>query len=164
MPELPEVESVRRGLEASLVGRRVERVVVHERALRRPVDTLELRRALCGRPVEAVTRRAKYLLVAFRGGRVLVLHLGMSGQLAVVPSGEPRAPHTHVVFVLDRGVDLRFRDHRRFGLVETVEAGELPSYPGLSNLGVEPLSEALFRSGAAGTATWVSRTTTRSAE
>ena len=116
MPELPEVETTRRGLLAVALGRRIERVVVRNRALRWPV-TAGLERAAAGERIEAIDRRAKYLLIACgRAGRILV-HLGMSGRLWVVPATEPPGRHDHVDVVLDDGIALRLRDPRRFGAV-----------------------------------------------
>jgi formamidopyrimidine-DNA glycosylase len=142
MPELPEVETVRRGLHPRIVGRRFEAVEVRERRLRRQVDTARLRRGVCGRRVEDLTRRGKYLLIHLEGEQRLLIHLGMSGRLLLVPAGEPFESHVHVCFDIEGGLQLRFRDHRRFGLVEAMSSSSLNKDSRLSQLGVEPLSRA----------------------
>ena len=120
MPELPEVETVARGLRERLPGRRVARVWTSGLALRAPVSRRALR-GLVGRSFAAVRRRGKYLLLELDGGRVLLVHLGMTGRLVV--TGGARPPHTHVSLSLDHGA-LHFCDARRFGLVRVV--GEQP--------------------------------------
>lgn len=143
MPELPEVEVLRRSLEPRLLGARVDAVVVHDRRLREPVDARRLRRALVGRRVTAVRRRAKYLLVDVEGGSTLVLHLGMSGRLTVVPRRAPPVPHEHVVLDLGRRGRLRFVDPRRFGLVLALPTAALAGDRHFAGLGVEPLGGEL---------------------
>ena len=146
MPELPEVETVRRGLEPLLSGRRIVRVDVRERRLRCPVDLDALERHVVGRRVTALTRRAKYLLVhvddvAAGESSRLVIHLGMSGRILASGSEEPFEPHTHVVFGLDDGRQLRFIDPRRFGLVDAIAASAVATDRRFVHLGVEPLSQ-----------------------
>jgi formamidopyrimidine-DNA glycosylase len=149
VPELPEVESVRRSLESAVVGRRIEAVVVRDARLRSRVRPDALRRATVGRRVLGVRRRAKYLLLDVEDGAVLV-HLGMTGRLRLLAHEAPLEKHDHVVFILDDGRDLRFNDARRFGLVEAVAGGDEAEHPALAGLGLEPLGdefdgEALFR-------------------
>ena len=141
MPELPEVETVRRSLLPHLVGRRIEAVTVWEHRLRRPVDVAALDR-LRGRTVTDLTRRAKYLVIHLGDADRLVVHLGMSGRLYLVERDVPREPHVHVGFDLDDGSQLRFRDHRRFGLVEVIDVHGLAVDRRFAALGVEPLSRA----------------------
>ncbi len=138
MPELPEVETLRRGLAATVVGRRVVGVRIHERRLRRPLPR-SFARALIGRRISAVRRRAKYLLLDLDDGSVWLVHLGMSGTLVVVAFDAPRRLHTHVVATLDDGRTLRFHDPRRFGLMRVDRE---PSLVELAALGVEPLDAA----------------------
>ena len=139
MPELPEVETVRRGIEPHLVGRRIEEVVVRESRLRLPVDP-GLAGELAGRVVEAVGRRGKYLLIASGPGAVL-MHLGMSGSLRLVTADTVPGRHDHVDIRLDDGRALRFNDPRRFGLV--VWAPDTPlEHRLLARLGPEPLDPA----------------------
>ncbi len=138
MPELPEVETTRRGIAPLVEGRRVSRVVVRQPRLRRPVPE-ELPGLLARRTLQRVERRAKYLLLRFRHG-TLILHLGMSGSLRVVPPETPPEKHDHFDLVLgDRC--LRLRDPRRFGAV--LWTGEDPlAHPLLRHLGPEPLGPA----------------------
>lgn len=137
MPELPEVETVRRGIEPHLAGRRIAAVRVRERRLRWPVPRL-IEQALPGRTVLAVTRRGKYLLLDVGGGHLLI-HLGMSGSLRVLAGPVPAQRHDHIDIELDSGACLRFRDPRRFGSVLfTTEPPE--QHRLLRSLGPEPLS------------------------
>ncbi|HSE13703.1 MAG TPA: bifunctional DNA-formamidopyrimidine glycosylase/DNA-(apurinic or apyrimidinic site) lyase [Rudaea sp.] len=113
MPELPEVETTRRGIAPYLVGRRVEALNIRQPRLRWPIPSA-LRKNLPGQLITAVERRAKYLLVHTEPGSAL-LHLGMSGSLRVLPADTPAGPHDHVDWQLDSGRLLRFTDPRRFG-------------------------------------------------
>lgn len=147
MPELPEVEVVRRSLAPRLVGERVARVEARAPMLREPLDAAALARDLEGRRVDAVRRRAKYLLVDVAGGRTLALHLGMSGRLTVVETAggaaaAPPVPHEHLVIHLASGRRLSFVDPRRFGLAFTLPTTDLDADPHFAHLGVEPLSDA----------------------
>src|ERR1700712_230723 len=126
MPELPEVEVLRRSLEPHLVGDTIERVEVSNPALREPVDVKGLRKAARGpmgrgADILALRRRSKYLLIDLSGGWTVVVHLGMSGRLTPVPAGTPAELHEHVAFYLRSGRRLRFRDPRRFGVVFAVK-------------------------------------------
>lgn len=141
MPELPEVETTCRMLEPRLRGRSIAGVRVHESRLRQTVDARALGR-LRGARVEGVSRRAKYVLIRLNGDRLLVVHLGMTGHLTVVDPSDERRDHEHVRFALDDGMELRFRDPRRFGLITTARGAELPDHPLFARLGVEPLSDA----------------------
>jgi formamidopyrimidine-DNA glycosylase len=142
MPELPEVETVRRALEAKLVGRRLLRVDVRRPDLRRPLPA-DFAARLTGRRVTRVGRRAKYLLVGLDDGSVLLAHLGMSGRMLLFENAPPPGRHDHVIFETDDGVSLYFHDARRFGLMALTAEDRLASHPLLSHLGPEPLSEAL---------------------
>jgi formamidopyrimidine-DNA glycosylase len=139
VPELPEVETARRGIEPRLAGHRITGIVVRNPALRWPVPP-ELALKLPGRRVAAVRRRGKYLLVDCGGG-TLIVHLGMSGSLRIVPAESPPAPHEHVDLQLDDGSALRLRDPRRFGAVLWTEDDPL-AHPLLARLGPEPLTAA----------------------
>lgn len=138
MPELPEVETTRRGIAPLLSGRRVVSVDVREPRLRWPV-TPELARALPGQPLHGVTRRAKFLLLEFPVGH-LILHLGMSGSLRVVSGNLPPEKHDHLDLVMDDGRVLRFRDPRRFGAALWTSSDPL-AHPLLKSLGPEPLED-----------------------
>lgn len=138
VPELPEVEVVRRSLLPTLVGRRLGEVRVRERRLRVLVDTRALQQALTGRRVVDVRRRAKYLLLDLDGGFVLMVHLGMTGWLGVCPSRRRLDTHDHVVINVEGGKQLRFNDARRFGLVEVIPPGHEVHHRLLRHLGIEP--------------------------
>lgn len=137
MPELPEVETTRRGLDRRIVGRRVVEVVVRERRLRWPVPS-RLARELPGEVVERTSRRAKYLLIHCSRGTVIV-HLGMSGSLQVVDVRRAPGAHDHVDLVFDDEHALRLRDPRRFGAVLWT-TGDPHQERLLAHLGPEPLS------------------------
>ena len=140
MPELPEVETTRRGLAPLVCGATVAAVVVRNRALRQPV-TRNLSRILTGRRIDRLERRAKYLL--FRAGDgTLIVHLGMSGRLWVVAAGTPPETHDHFDLALANGRIVRLRDPRRFGLV-LWHAGDPLEHKLLRDIGPEPLSDAL---------------------
>jgi formamidopyrimidine-DNA glycosylase len=109
-------------------------------SLRRPIDRARLERALAGATAEGVRRVGKYLLIDFSTGNVLLVHLGMSGRLLFAAPDEARAPHTLAVFRLDGGLELRYVDPRRFGVVCAYAAGELERSPELSVLGLDPLA------------------------
>jgi len=140
MPELPEVETVCRGLRPLLVGHRLARVEARRADLRAPLPSGFAAR-LSGRRVEAVDRRAKYILIALDDDTVLIAHLGMSGRLAVGAEGPP-GPHDHVIFRTDDGTEVRFCDPRRFGLMTLAPRRDLARHPLLAGLGPEPLGEA----------------------
>lgn len=139
MPELPEVETTRRGIEPHAVGERICEVIVRRRDLRQPVpeslDEVE------GRRITAVGRRSKYLLVAIDDGTTLILHLGMSGSLRVASPSDAWKKHDHVGITLGNGKQLRFHDPRRFGLLLRV-SGNPEDHPLLRDLGPEPLGGA----------------------
>lgn len=136
MPELPEVETTRRGIEPAVTARTVERIVIREPRLRWRIPD-ELMEAE-GQRVQQLRRRAKYLLFDLERG-TMILHLGMSGSLRVMPAGTAPLPHDHVDIVLDSGNCLRFNDPRRFGsLLWTTE--DPLTHPLLKSLAPEPLS------------------------
>jgi formamidopyrimidine-DNA glycosylase len=135
MPELPEVETTRRGIEPQVTGFRVKRLSVREPRLRWPVPA-ELA-AIEGRTVRAVTRRGKYLLLDTTAGTALV-HLGMSGSLRLSQPGEPLKKHDHVCLLMSSGYELRLHDPRRFGCFLWL-TGDALAHPLLAELGPEPL-------------------------
>ena len=140
MPELPEVETVRRILARHVEGRRVERVEVGRHDLRRPLDGVTLGRVLPGRRLETPRRRGKFLILDTAPPGALLVHLGMSGRLMLQDPGAPRLPHTHLVLGLDDGRELRLVDPRRFGLAVWLEPGEEATDPALASLGLEPFA------------------------
>ncbi len=138
MPELPEVETTRAGIEPHLLGQRVVAVTICQRKLRQPV-TAELATGLKNKEIQAVERRGKYLLLKSMSGTVII-HLGMSGSLRLVDKEVPPEKHDHVEFLLASGQSLRYRDPRRFGLVLWTVQDPL-QHPLLAKLGVEPLDD-----------------------
>jgi formamidopyrimidine-DNA glycosylase len=146
MPELPEVETIRRGLEPLVVGRRIVRAAIRDPRLTRPFDPDEVARQIQGERITSLDRRGKYLVVRFESGRVLLAHLRMTGNFRVT-GGEPAAgPHDRAVLRLDNGSDVIYRDIRRFGTWLLVEPNELEPYLG-ERVGEEPLERA-FRTAA----------------
>lgn len=141
MPELPEVETIRRQIEPELVGRRIESMEVFDERLTRPVPPREVERAVTGRRIESVGRRGKYLMVRLEGGRWLVMHLRMTGNIGL---REPRSDvrFLRAVIRLEGGTTLLFTDARRFGTAVVLDDGEVDAYMAV-RAGVEPLSERL---------------------
>ncbi len=139
MPELPEVETTRRGLLPHLVGRRIRGLVVRNPNLRWPVPA-DLSRRLCGEEVLDLRRRGKYLVFDCRRGHLLV-HLGMSGRLTLVADGEPARAHDHVDVRFEGGRSLRLTDPRRFGAMLWIR-GRAEDHVLLRGLGLEPLEDA----------------------
>src|SRR5437763_7294874 len=142
MPELPEVETVRARLEPVLRGRRFESVAIHDPRLVRPYEPAEVAAELEGERVASVDRRGKYLIVRFESGRVLLIHLRMTGSLRHSRTGLDVDPHRRAVVRLDDGSDVAHRDVRRFGTWLVLEPGELEPYLA-TRVGDEPL-DALF--------------------
>lgn len=141
MPELPEVETVRRGLEPFVAGRTLESVWIGRGDLRRPVPD-GFGQCVTGRRVESLERRGKVLLWRLDDGGTILIHLGMSGRMGIAPSGNAAERHDHVRFVLDSGDVVTFHDPRRFGFVDYAPSGTVDADPLLARLGPEPLSEA----------------------
>jgi formamidopyrimidine-DNA glycosylase len=142
LPELPEVESVRRTLEPVMVGVRIERVLVRRADLRAPFPAGFAAR-LAGRVVQALNRRAKYLLVELSSGETLLMHLGMSGSFSIQDDeGCEPGQHDHVLFFMASGARVCFNDPRRFGRMDLVPTAQLAGHPALKRLGPEPLSAA----------------------
>lgn len=142
VPELPEVETVRRQLEPVLAGRRFERVRIDDPRLTRPLDRTDVARELEGERVERVDRRGKYLIVRFESGRALLIHLRMTGSLLHTAAGKlPDDPHRRATIRLDDGSDVSYRDVRRFGTWLLLEPDEVEAYVD-ERVGREPLDEA----------------------
>jgi formamidopyrimidine-DNA glycosylase len=139
MPELPEVETVRRGLAMALEGRRLDRVVVLRPDLRRPFPE-DFAHRLEGRRILSLGRRAKYLTLTLDDGWTVLSHLGMSGRMLVGPADDA-APgkHDHVILHTDQGMRVIFNDPRRFGMMDLVSSIALAEHPLLRDLGPEPL-------------------------
>jgi formamidopyrimidine-DNA glycosylase len=153
MPELPEVETVRRGLAPVMEGARFLKVEANRPDLRRPFPKDFVKR-LTGKTVTGLGRRAKYLLADLSSGDVLMMHLGMSGSFRVAADGRAKTPgkfhhprsearaHDHVVFHMSSGTQVIFNDPRRFGLMLLVPRGELAEHPLMREVGPEPLGNA----------------------
>lgn len=141
MPELPEVETTRRGLALKLEGRRITRIEARRPDLRFPLPK-NFAKTILGRRVEALERRAKYILIRLEGGLVWIIHLGMSGRM-VLRAGWPNdiGPHDHVIFATDEGWAATFNDARRFGMMDLVPADKLAEHRLLKGLGPEPLDD-----------------------
>ena len=141
MPELPEVEIVRRELSPVMAGARIVKVELRRPDLRAPFPR-RFRSRLEGRTVVRLNRRAKYLLAELSSGETLVMHLGMSGSFRIeAGAGNPTSGrHDHVVFHLSSGATVIFNDPRRFGVMDLLPQGGLSSHPALGTLGPEPLS------------------------
>jgi len=138
MPELPEVETVRRGLALKISGRRIVHAELRRPDLRRPFPpTLAAR--LAGARIGALCRRGKYILIELDADGLLLLHLGMSGRVTAGSAALPAAAHDHVVLTLDDGTVIRFNDARRFGTLDYIRRGEEDRHPLLAGLGPEPL-------------------------
>lgn len=151
MPELPEVETVRRGLEQLVVGRRVERVEVGRERVVRRTSAEALVDGLTGTVLTSAERRGKYLLCPLDSGATLMVHLRMSGQLLVAEPGAPRPAHTHVVAELSASdtappVELWFVDPRTFGEVVVFDPDRMAAeVPELARLGVDPIADRFTR-------------------
>jgi formamidopyrimidine-DNA glycosylase len=145
MPELPEVETVRRGLMPRLVGRRIVKLIQRRRDLRVPLPAKFAQRVE-GRAVTAIDRRAKYLLIRLDDGQTLIVHLGMSGRMvlhdAKGAAEHPLGRHDHVVLQTDEGWQIRFNDARRFGLMLLVPTESVEKHKAFKGLGPEPLDTA----------------------
>ncbi len=139
MPEMPEVETVRRGLTAGLAGRTLVDITVHRGDLRRPVPP-DFAARLRGRRVVTIDRLAKYLLIRCAGDVVVIGHLGMSGRVVMRPQGTARQTHDHIVFALDDDREVAFNDPRRFGLMDLCATAAVMDHPLLAHLGVDPLA------------------------
>jgi formamidopyrimidine-DNA glycosylase len=143
VPELPEVETVRRALARAIVDRKIAAVAGHRVQMRRPLDPVKVDNAMRGRRLAEPRRRGKFLLLDLDPPGTLLIHLGMSGRLLLVPETDPILPHTHLVVLLDDGRHLRLVDPRRFGLAWWLDPGEESDDPSLALLGMEPLDERL---------------------
>jgi len=154
MPELPEVETVRRGLEPSMAGSWIKKVEQRRKDLRFPFPK-DFATRLTGRTIVGLSRRAKYLLIDLDDEMVLICHLGMSGSFRVENKGKSRTPgefhlerstataHDHVVFHLSNGTTVTYNDPRRFGFMDLIPRADLAAHPFFRNLGLEPLGNEL---------------------
>ena len=146
MPELPEVETIRRDLEREVAGKKIKEVEVHGlRSIRRHGSKKKFVDALDGRKINSVGRKGKYLQLKLDDGNVLVIHLGMSGQLLRAKSAREKMPkHTHVVIVFTQGGQLRYVDPRTFGELFVAAPEDIDKeVPELAHLGIDPLEDAM---------------------
>ncbi len=141
MPELPEVETVCRGLIPVLEGRRIARLTLRRKDLRIPFPK-DLRLRAEGRRVERIFRKAKYIVMALDSGDALIAHLGMSGRMQVMKAATPYDTHDHVIFTTDDGAEVRFNDPRRFGLLTVAALAGLDDHKLFKHLGPDPLAAA----------------------
>tara|TARA_A100001037_G_scaffold52009_1_gene44009 strand:+ start:1839 stop:2663 length:825 start_codon:yes stop_codon:yes gene_type:complete len=139
MPELPEVETIRRGLSKSILNKAIEGVVVRRTDFRRPITTSFAERVL-GKMVTSIDRRGKYLLLNLSEESVVIIHLGMSGRLVIGKEEKPER-HDHVILSLSDGTTMKFNDPRRFGSVDLTKRRDLMEHPAIRLLGVEPLTK-----------------------
>jgi formamidopyrimidine-DNA glycosylase len=143
MPELPEVEVIKRGLQKYLPGRKVTGCVAANKKLRLPVPRKYLKNFIAGARIQAVDRRAKFLLITMDNGAILIIHLGMTGRLGIFPTDAPRSKHDHLRLELDNQMQLRFNDTRRFGFIQVIPAGDNLNGTMLAEIGPEPLGKDL---------------------
>ncbi len=147
VPELPEVETIRRDLQGEVIGRKIKSAEVRNgRTVRRHPSAKQFRSRIEGRSITAIDREGKYLLIRLDDGQTLVVHLGMSGQLQRAKSAkEPKAPHTHAVFTFTQAGQLRFVDPRTFGeiFVSTAPDNGASALPELAHLGFDPLEDVM---------------------
>ena len=141
MPELPEVETVRRGLEMSIKGSTIKKVDLRRKDLRIPFPK-DMAKRLEGQKITAISRRAKYLLFELSGEDIVIAHLGMSGSFSVVSKLPKKyTAHDHVIWHLSDGRAVIYNDPRRFGLITLAKKTDINSHPLLAKLGPEPLSK-----------------------
>ncbi|WP_136795752.1 bifunctional DNA-formamidopyrimidine glycosylase/DNA-(apurinic or apyrimidinic site) lyase [Desulfosediminicola ganghwensis] len=144
MPELPEVETICRGIRPHINNREIIAISHSGKDLRQPLPITEMRLHMIGARVSSVTRRAKFLMVEMDNGTILIIHLGMTGNLGIFSPETPPAKHCHVQFLLDNGMELRYTDVRRFGSMNLVTAREVPMLEEtfFRTSGPEPFSDA----------------------
>ena len=141
MPELPEIETIKRTLEPKLIGQRILSLDVRRPDVLKHPGPSEFIQAVTGQQVECLSRRGKYLRIHMHSDSLLVVHLRMTGRLICLAPSVEENVHTHVIFHLDSGDELRFSDVRRFGGLWFLQPGELDTYTGMSKLGPEPFGE-----------------------
>ncbi len=142
MPELPEVETVCRGLRKNIIGKRISKLQIRISKLRWVIDKNKLQQAVINEKIISVERRAKYILINLNNRNTIVIHLGMTGNLRLKSQSVPLEKHDHLIFSFDDKSEIRFHDPRRFGMVEAVSANEMSNYSRFANLGPEPLEKS----------------------
>lgn len=139
MPELPEVEVIRQGLIPHVVGQTITAITCSEKNLRFPIPRQEFSHWVTLSTVTAIERRGKYLLFTLSNGAAMIVHLGMTGKLGVLPHSAPQALHDHVVFSLSDDMEMRYNDMRRFGSIRVLAPDQFRQEDPFKNLGPEPL-------------------------
>lgn len=139
MPELPEVEAIRRVIEPQIQGLTIEQITVSRREVVAHPTADEFCRCLTGQIFDSMTRRGKFLVIRLKSGDKIIIHLRMTGCLLVTPTAHPEEKHTHIIFRLNNGKELRFSDTRRFGRFWLLKKGKADTYSGIEKLGKEPL-------------------------
>lgn len=138
MPELPEVETVKRMVEPHIIGRTINKVTLYKPKIISHPDADEFCRLITGKKIESINRRGKFILIYTDNSLKIILHLRMTGLLIVVPSDSPIKKHTHIIFHLTGGLDLRFIDTRAFGRFWLIKNDEDDVFSGINKLGLEP--------------------------
>ncbi len=142
MPELPEVETILRSLRPELEGQGIHRVTISRSSLIKQPSPEEFAARLNGQKIQSLKRRGKYLLLEISSNSILIIHLGMTGQLTCKPPSAPLLKHTHVIWELNNGRELRYTDIRRFGKIILTDPAGLKQVSGLKDLGAEPLEKS----------------------
>ena len=140
MPELPEVETIKRVIEPQIQGLTIEKTTVNRDVIAHPAAA-EFCKQLKGQIVSAMERRGKFLIFVLASGDRIILHLRMTGCLLCTPPEYPQEKHTHIIFTLNNGTELRFSDTRRFGRFWLIKHGETDTYSGIDKLGKEPFDD-----------------------
>lgn len=143
MPELPEVETIKRVIEPQIQGLVIKKVTVRRPEVVAYPDADTFCKTLTGQVISEIARRGKFLMILLTDGDRIILHLRMTGGLLLTPSDYPEEKHTHIVFSLNNGMELRFSDMRRFGRFWLIGKDEADTYSGTHKLGIEPLTEAV---------------------
>ncbi|WWR17100.1 bifunctional DNA-formamidopyrimidine glycosylase/DNA-(apurinic or apyrimidinic site) lyase [Lachnospiraceae bacterium JLR.KK008] len=143
MPELPEVETIRRTIEPQIQGLTVEEVTIRRTEVSAYPAADEFCRRMAGQTISGMSRRGKFLTIVLESGDRVILHLRMTGCLLLTPAGYPEEKHTHIIFHLCGGKELRFADMRRFGRFWLLRKGEDDTYSGIGKLGLEPFDASL---------------------
>lgn len=141
MPELPEVETVKRSLEKNIIGKTITSVDIYMPKIIRPDQPEQFKETVCGRQVVQLERRGKYLMLHLSNSLTMLLHLRMTGRLVYLAPGQVQPKHTHVLFYLNNGSQLAFADMRQFGRINLIPTAELENLPALKKLGPEPLGK-----------------------
>lgn len=141
MPELPEVEVIRQGLIPHVVDREIVAIACSAKKLRMAIPQKELERWLKGGRISAIKRRGKYLIFLLESGAAMIVHLGMTGKLGIFPAAAPPALHDHVVFRLQDGMQMRYNDARRFGIIRVLTPEQFRENDPFKDMGCEPLEK-----------------------